>query len=68
MPANRVAQIVIERRERAKGNLIAALGRRPMSPEELAESLGKPLQRITYHYQVLEQTGGLSAPGQPAPQ
>lgn len=38
-----------------RAEIAAALGRRPMRHEELADSLGVPLQRIVYHYQVLEQ-------------
>lgn len=43
-----------------RAEMVAALGQRPMNPEELAASLGKPLRRVAYHYQVLEQAGALT--------
>jgi hypothetical protein len=42
-----------------RAEMAAELSERAMSPEELAKSLGKPLQRVIYHHQVLEQAGGL---------
>jgi hypothetical protein len=42
-----------------RAEMATALGERALSPEELANRLGKPLQRVIYHYQVLEQAGCL---------
>lgn len=45
-----------------RAEMFAELNKRSVGPAELANTLGKSLPVITYHYGVLETRGGIPAP------
>jgi DNA-binding transcriptional ArsR family regulator len=68
MPALKDRRLAYALEHPLRAEMVTLLSRQQMSSEELAASLGEPPQRVAYHYKVLEQAGGLSAPDRRPPE